>query len=248
MYPLIRYVFLPVIIFNSISSRIPIKTLTLIILSGAAVTGLSKLVFNKVSRRSSLNLSANASFPNVAYFTFPLIAMVFGSKGFGTASSFLIGSYLAYEGMKASEIDWKQVVKEPIVFATILGIVIATTGYRVPVLGKIISPLYQASFSLILIYLGTTFYPFNKLNFADGFASVAFRMGTGFVVAFAIIKLFSFTGVVAKTIMLCALAPPGTPIGEYNNGENAEKVGIIVCFIFIILMNHFSWTPWNIRF
>ncbi|MFK7822697.1 MAG: AEC family transporter [Oligoflexales bacterium] len=248
MFPLIRYLFLPVIIYNSVSSRIPVKTLTLIVLSGAAVTALSKLVFEKVNSRTSVKVSSDAAFPNVAYFTFPLIAMIFGSKGFGTASSFLIGSFFANEIMKSSNIDWRQLIKEPIVIATVLGIVIAITGYKIPVLGKIIRPVYGASFSIILIYLGTLFHPFGSMNFGESLASVLLRMGTGFAAAFVAIKLFSFNGIVSKTIMLCALSPPGAPAGESSHGSDSEKLGVIVCFIFIILMNHFRWTPWSIRF
>ena len=247
VFPLIRYVFLPVIIYSSVSSRINVKTLTLIVLSGAAVTGISKFIFEKVNSKTNMHVAVDAAFPNVAYFTFPMIAMIFGSKGFGTASSFLLGSFFAYEAMRGS-INWKEMIKEPIIIAAILGIIVATTGYRVPVLGKLISPVYKASFSIILIYLGTTFHPFDKLDFGGSFASVVLRMATGFGAALLLIKLFSFNGVVSKTIMLCALSPPGTPVNESTHGKDAEKLGVILGLIFIIVMNYQRWTPWSIRF
>ncbi|NRA47084.1 MAG: hypothetical protein HRU09_19210 [Oligoflexales bacterium] len=246
--PLIRYVFLPVIIYSSVSGRIAVKTLALLILSGASVTAMSKFIFEKVNAKTNVRVSVSASFPNVAYFTFPLLAMVYGSKGFATASSFLLGSILAFEGMNGSSIDWKKFVKEPIIFAAILGIVVAFTGYKVPVLGKVISPIYKASFSVILIYLGTLLHPLNNLNFGEAFASVVLRVASGFAAALLLIKLFAFNGLIAKTIMLCALSPPGTPMGSSSRGDDAEKLGVIVCFIFVILMNHFRWTPWSIRF
>ncbi|NRA44640.1 MAG: hypothetical protein HRU09_06750 [Oligoflexales bacterium] len=240
LQPLIRYLFLPVIIFTSISRGMNIKTIALIAFSGAAVTMGGKYIFSFLSKRTGLKASSEDCFPNVAYFTFPLLAFCFGKSGLGTASCFLIGSYISTQ---ASGLNWKNLVKEPIIFAALAGFGLNYIGYRISFLNDVLNPIYSASFSMILIYLGTVFQPMSSLNFGDGLSATASRLIAGFAIASLIINLLSFGGTIAKTIMICALAPPGSPGGQL--GRNSEKVGIIICIILMFVMDQTGWTPWS---
>ena len=238
--PLVRYLFLPVIVFNSLSRGMGLKTIALIAFSGAAVTIGSQYVFSLLSKYTGLKASAEDSFPNVAYFTFPLLAYCFGFTGLGTASCFLVGSYL---GSQSSSINWKNLIREPIIFAAIAGIGLTFVGYRLSFLSQVISPIYNASFSMILIYLGTAFHPMGSINFGDGLSATTSRLIAGFAIATIIINLLSFGGSIAKTIMICALAPPGSASGQL--GRNSEKAGILICIVLMFVIDQVGWSPWN---
>jgi hypothetical protein len=109
----------------------------------------------------------------------------------------------------------------------------------------------KASYSMILIYLGTYLYPLRGIFGLDHFLTVGTRLLIGFVVALLAIKSLPLTRVMSKALMLAALAPPST-LGQFfglssdsESDQFAPKLGIIVSFILITVILYTGLKPWT---
>lgn len=248
-FTLIRYLFLPAIIYSSVSRGISPKLLTLIMLSGAGVAFVGEFALEKLGSYLKMNSSSGRGAPNVAYFTLPLLGLCYGSKGMATACYFMMGIYLAQELRQGSRTDFKKYLKEPFLIAFIAALIVSYISYRNPPLKKyfqkILLPLASSSYFMIAIYLGTTFHPANRID-KDSFMPVCLKLITGLAVAIAAINVFGFKGLIAKTIVLCALAAPGSSLGG-NDSNNVNPIGVLVSTVAVALLYIYKWTPWTFR-
>ena len=183
-------------------------------------------------------------------FTLPFLALSFGSRGLGTACAFLVGVALTYTLMQATITGPLQLLKEPWIYAAIIGFLFAASKYSPP--GQIIktlAPLLDASYSIMLLYLGTILHPFGGWNDNDAWATIIVRLVSGFAVALLAIAVMPISAAVATGLMLAALAPPGA-VGvsralETNNfSRPAVQLGSIVSLILMIFILY-GWRPWD---
>ena len=245
LFTVVRYVFIPIILFKSLSQGMPPKTLVIVLLTGIGVAALGPLLMAKLGRYLNTSSPGNM-LPNVAYFTIPMIGICFGAKGLGTASSFLLGVYLVQEGKNASQIDIKKIVKEPILIAAILAFVVSYFKWKIPYLDKVMLPLFDASFVVIALYLGCSLQKVDRMNM-ESMKSIGVQLAFGLLVATTVISILGLKGIVAKSIMLCALAPPGgSAISE--DSEEQETLSVLLCLLIMGLITLNGFEPWDFRF
>lgn len=255
---LVRCIFLPVILYNILAGRLSLKMFLFVALSGVCVAIVGNLVVRYGDRVVKTKISTSSALPNVAYFTIPFFALIMGTQGLGTACAFFVGAALTCLFMEFSpskKINFKIVLKEPWIYAAIIGIFIASNNSRPEVLDlldKGLSPLIKASYPMILIYLGAYLHPLKGIHGLNHFVTVGARLLVGFVIAVLAIKILPISRVVSKALMLAALAPPST-LGQIfglnsdnESNHSASKLGIIVSFILITIILYAGWKPWNL--
>ena len=218
---------------------------------------MGNLVVRYGDRVVKTKISTSSALPNVAYFTIPFFALIMGTQGLGTACAFFVGAALTclfFQFKQSKKISFKIILKEPWIYAAILGVFVASTNSRpefMVLLEKGLSPLMQASYSMILLYLGAYLYPLRGIFGLDHFLTVGTRLLIGFIVALLAIKSLPLTRVMSKALMLAALAPPST-LGQFfglsSDSESdhfASKLGIIVSFILITIILYTDLKPWT---
>lgn len=254
---LVRCIFLPVIMYNALAARMSINMFLWVALAGVFVAIVGNVIAQYGNRVVNVNISSSSALPNVAYFTLPFFVLIMGTQGLGTACAFFVGATLTcllMHFVQSKAFNIKIILKEPWIYAAIIGVFVASTNSRpefMVLLEKGLSPLMQASYSMILLYLGAYLYPLRGIFGLDHFLTVGTRLLIGFVVALLAIKSLPLTRVMSKALMLAALAPPST-LGQFfglsSDSESdhfASKLGIIVSFILITVILYTGLKPWT---
>ena len=255
---LVRCVFLPVILYNTLAGRLSINTFLFVALSGACVVIAGNLIVRHGDRVVKAKISTSSALPNVAYFTIPFFALIMGTQGLGTACAFFVGSALTclfIQSTQSKESIFKIILKEPWIYAAIIGMFFASSPSRpalLDFLDKGLNPLIKASYPMILIYLGAYLYPLRGIQGLNHFVTVAVRLLVGFVVAVLATKILPISTVVSKALMLAALAPPSTLGQIFGMGSDSEsdhsasKLGIVVSLVLITTILYAGLKPWNL--
>lgn len=255
---LARYIFLPIIMYKVLAGRLSINMFLLVALAGVGVAIVGNVIAQYGNRVVKVNIGTSSALPNVAYFTLPFFALIMGSQGLGTACAFFVGATLTcllMHFIQSKEFNFKIILKEPWIYAAIIGMFVASQTSRpefLDLVDKGLNPLLKASYTMILIYLGAYLYPLRGILGLNHFLTVGVRLLIGFVVALLAIKSLPISRVMSKALMLAALAPPST-LGQFfglssdgKSDQSAPKLGIIVSFILITLILFAGWKPWNL--
>ncbi|MFK7825161.1 MAG: AEC family transporter [Oligoflexales bacterium] len=251
VFPLVRFLFLPAVVFHSLSSsgRFNFTSFGYIALTGALMVIGGNLLMRGLKKVSKKDINIEGSFPNVAYFTIPFFMVVLNSKGLQTACSFLLGASIAQILVQPNKRYWEKVWREPWIIAAVIGIGVGLANVRIPYLDLVFKPMYAAAAPLMLLYLGAFLHPFKGLKIADLAASLSTRMIIGFAVALLAINLLPISGAMAKSLMLLAIAPAGMMVFGPRNQWNvvSDKVGILVVSILTTAILISGWQPWTIK-
>ena len=122
---------LPVLIFISLSSKLfdPLAALLFTVASIALIV-LSGLIAWPLAKFSGATVQAFlpcAMFTNVGPIGIPLIALAYGPEGMATAVVLLVISNVLHftlgAGVMSGKVDWRMVYANPLVWATVLGVV-----------------------------------------------------------------------------------------------------------------------------
>ncbi len=246
---LVSYIFLPVVLYHTLAGRLSVSTFLFAAGSGAAVALVGILVAKNCHRFLRAVVDPSAGFPCVVCFTLPFLSLSFGSRGLGTACAFFVGVALTHTLIRAKKTGPLQLLKEPWIYAAIIGFFFAASKYSPPgLMVKSLAPLLDASYAIMLLYLGSVLHPFGGWNDTGAWATVVVRLVSGFAVALLAIAVLPISAAVATGLMLAALAPPGA-VGvsralEFNSlSRPALQLGSIVSLILMVFVLY-GWSPW----
>lgn len=192
-----------------------------------------------IRRRRSLALYLPIVFANTINIPLPIIYLAFGDAGVGMVVLFYIpiglliyslGVYLA-SGQKELRQGLKAVLRTPLIYAAVLGLVLNLTGAHLPeVVVNSLKSVGQAAVPLMLLVLGMNMgrFRFNQLPLT--FAASVIRMGGGFAVGLLAVWLLGMSGL-PRAVVLFESAMPSAVVTsvlctKYDN--EAELVSSIV--------------------
>ena len=250
IFPLVRFIFLPAVVFHTLSTgRINFTSFAYVALTGALIVVLGNLLMRGLKKVTKKDIDIDGAFPNVAYFTIPFFMVVLNSKGLQTACSFLLGASVAQTLVQPSKRYWEKVWREPWIIAAAIGLAVGLARFKIPYLDLVFKPMHAAAAPLMLLYIGAYLHPFKGLKAADLAASLTTRMVIGFSVALLAINLLPISGSIAKSLIFLAIAPAGMMIFGPKNQWNAvsDKVGIIVVSLLTAAILISGWQPWTIK-
>lgn len=249
---IVRFVCLPLVLFSSIAGRLSFELFLKLSLTGAAVALAGYLLFTFGNRLLRVQMDNSVSLPNVGFFTIPFLALSMGGSGLGTASAFLIGvliTVFVIQIIKSG--DFTAIIKEPWLYATVLGIIFIFIPFNMSLVYQTIDPVVDASFVLFLVYLGAFLFPMTGYKDAEAYVTVFFRLVCGFLVGAIAINVLSLSSVIAQAVMFSALAPPCAMNMMFNSNSNqgdqsAAKVGVLVSVILMAVILFTGWKPWAV--
>lgn len=208
---------LPILIFTSLSTKdfYPQKaalfagaSTLLIVISGLLAYPLSKLA--GVSWRALL---PSVMFANVGPVGIPLIVLAYGPKGLVPAVVLLVLSNILHftlgSAIMSRRVDWRMVYANPLVWATILGVVFSQMHWTLPVwiatpldmIGNILVPM-------MLLSLGGRLSTSKIDDVKVGVTGSVLAAGVRLVAAFFVLQLLPLQEIERGAFILFACLPP----------------------------------------
>lgn len=186
---------------------------SLLLMLGFALLGWVVFKFLGMNYRT---LSLAVVFPNTGNLGLPLSLFAFGEEGLLLALIIFVTISLVQFGCgdlvlseeKSTARRLKNLASEPIFLASVIALILILTGWKLP------NPLYLGlnllggmTIPLMLVMLGVTLANMENLSWRQGWLISLLRVPGGFLVALAVVKLFSLTGLVAQVLILQAAMP-----------------------------------------
>jgi predicted permease len=247
-----RYVFLPALLFTVLEGRMPLNTFLIVAATGVALAGTGLLVVRKGPRFLKQKIDASAATFNIACFSVPLLALSWASRGLGTACALFVGVTIMLVGFN-SRGGWRALRKEPWLWAVIAALAFQEMGISVGALQKVVSPIAQASYPVLLVLLGVALHPFPLLRDARTWTTVGVRMAASFGVALLAIAALPFTASVAEGLVLVSLAPPATQAISLGSAADDGKaahatsfIGTLASLAAVVALLVTGWKPWEL--
>jgi predicted permease len=196
------------------------------------------LVFGLMkNRRRALYLPV--LFANTINLPLPIIYLAFGDKGVATAillyvpNAFVIyslGIYMA-SGHKELRQGLKAVLRTPLIYAAVLGIVLNVTGVSLPGgVTNAVKLMGQAAVPLMLLVLGMNIGRFRISQIPLTLTASMIRMGGGFAIALLAAWLLGLTGLPRSIVLFESAMPSAIFVSvlctKYDN--EAELVASVV--------------------
>ena len=178
---LLLYVFLPVYLFMTLEERMSFEMFAFVALIGGAVGGVGILIHRNAHRVLKTKVDASVAIPNVACFSIPVFALSWGGRGLGTACAFFVGVSIAAFFIEKN--DFKKLLREPWIYAAVAGILVNEIRGSVPPLEVILSPFMDATYPLLLLFLGASLHPFEGIADVNAWVTAVLRVAGGFLVA-----------------------------------------------------------------
>lgn len=254
---------LPILVFTSFASN-PVEARFLYLPAigftvAICLIGVGYLVGKalKFDRRSLGTLMTAAGITSTLSFALPFIAAFYGQENtrylflydFGgaivvwTLVYYLAGRMGNKHGQAVTQ-SLKTFLKNPMLWALVLGILVALSGLTLPAIVKTISQ-QMGGFTnpLILcgvgIFLNLDFFR-DKKNLTRILIGALVAMGVSLGLVFGLATLFGITGVIQKVVLICALAPCGTLTVAFSaeHGLDTEYASALVAatMFFAILL------------
>lgn len=249
LFPLARFIFLPAVVFHTLSGKINFTSFAYAALIGGLVVIFGNLLMRGIKKLTRNDIDIEGSFPNVAYYTIPFFMVVFNASGLQTACAFLLGASLSHILVQPKERYWKKAWREPWIIAAALGLVLGLTNINIPYFDAVFRPIHAAAAPILLLYIGSYLHPFKGVKVADVFASIFTRLLIGFTTALLAINLLPISGVAAKSLMFLAIAPAGMMVFGPRNQWNtvSDKLSILVLTLLMLGVLVSGWQPWTIK-
>ncbi|MGA1871642.1 MAG: hypothetical protein ACMUJM_24200 [bacterium] len=246
---LLHYLFLPVYLFMTLAQRMSFKMFSFVALIGGAVVVIGYLIHRNAHRILKTQVDASVAIPNVACFSIPLFALSWGGRGLGTACAFFAGVSIA-----AFFIEKKNYVKlfgEPWIYAVVAGILVSEIRVSVQPLDLILSPFMEATYPLLLLFLGASLHPFEGIKDLNAWVTAVLRVICGFLVALLGVTILSVTPAIAAGAVMASMAPPATKSSslagsaqDAPSSRGSANVGLLVSLIVFALFLQTGWKPW----
>jgi predicted permease len=233
----------------TLKTRMSIETFSYVALIGVAVVWVGFLIHRNAHRVFKAEVDASVAIPNVACFAIPLFALSMGGRGIGTACSFYVGVSIA-----AFVIGKKEIVKllgEPWLYAVVAGIIFKETLAPVQLIDDILSPLTNATYPLLLIFLGVSLHPIEAITDLNAWVTAVLRVVVGFLVALLGVTVLPVSQAVAAAVVMASISPPATKYlslagsaSDTQSSSGPVNVGLLVSLIVFIFFLMSGWEPW----
>ena len=246
---LLRYVFLPVYLFMMLQARMSFQMFFFVALIGGAVVGVGVLIHRNAHRVLKTQLDASVAIPNVACFSIPVFALSWGGRGLGTACAFFVGVTIAAFFMEKN--DFKKLFREPWLYAVVAGILVNEFQVSMQPLNAILTPIMDATYPLLLLFLGASLHPFEGIADVNAWATAVLRVAGGFLVALLGVSILSVSPAIAAGAVMVSMAPPATKslslVGSAKDtpsSRGSANVGLLVSMIVFTIFLVTGWKPW----
>ncbi|MBN1383696.1 MAG: hypothetical protein JW983_02280 [Elusimicrobia bacterium] len=168
------------------------------------------LAYSRIFNMEFRNVALPIIFMNSAYLAIPLNTVFFGSMG--TFYSILYNIIIAFfhfsVGLWIVSSSLKEVVRLPILYFAIFGILLNLTGNAMPTgLSRIPETLNIITLPIMLCFVG---YQIKSVNFGiikKILAAVSVRMVGGFIIALSLCEIFGLTGAVRGVCLISSSMP-----------------------------------------
>ena len=242
------YVGLPALVFVSLLNTeivlldaAKIWAAALIIMYGGLIIGW--LVF-KILKQKHSGLYVSIAIMNTVNIPFPIIYLAYGAEGLiaatlfyipATLSVFLFGTYTM--AGKRWQDNIKEVFKLPVVYASILGLLLNLLNIEVPAL--VISSLdfiSMMAIPLLLLILGYNLSRVRMSSFPTTLLASFLRVGVGLMLGLLVVNALNITGIARSVVILDSAMPSAALISilatKYDN--EAELVSSVVFLTTIV--------------
>ncbi|NLV71096.1 MAG: AEC family transporter [Actinobacteria bacterium] len=219
-----------------ISEALYLWASTVLVMTGSFV--LAWLAFG-TRKKGGPGLYLPIVFSNTINIPLPIIYLAFGDVGvanlvlYGIPNLLLVyslGVYVA-SGHKAVGQGVKTVLKTPLVYAAVIGLVVSLTGTRLPAaVVNSVEFVGRAAVPLMLLVLGMNMGRFRFSQIPLTLIASVIRMGGGFLLGLSAVWLLGLTGI-PRAVVIFQAAMPGAVVTsvlctKYNN--QAELASSIV--------------------
>lgn len=213
---LLIYITCPCLVFTSLSkSAINQNVFLMIALATAGIIIIQAILayfFLKVWRSEQRGLYLPLTMGNTGFMGYPVALFAFGSVGLSIAVIYdIIMSLFLYSAgiyIINREKGFKEVLKLPLIYAALLGIIFNFGSMAVyPPLFKSLEMIGLVTIPVALLILGYRLTEIKISSLRLALFSSAFKMGGGFVIAYFVLGIFSITGVARSVVLLQAAMP-----------------------------------------
>jgi len=199
---------------------------------------LAWLVFG-LRKKGSAGIYLPVVFSNTVNIPLPIIYLAFGNEGVANVILYYIpnglliyslGVYVA-SGHRELRQGLKAVLRTPLIYAAVLGLVLNLSGATVPHAAlQSLSLLGQAAVPLMLLVLGINVGRYRLTRLATTIVASILRVGGGLLLGFLAVWLLNLSGV-PRAVVIFEAAMPGAVViavlcSKYNN--DAEMASSIV--------------------
>jgi predicted permease len=226
-----------------------LETFGYVALIGFVIVWAGYLIHRNAHRVFKAQVDASVAIPNIACFAIPIFALSLGGRGIGTACSLYVGvSVAAYF---IGKIEIMKLLREPWLYAVLAGMIFKETLAPIQLLDDILSPVTNAAYPLLLIFLGVSLYPMEAFRDINAWVTAVLRVIVGFLVALLGVNILPVSNAVASAIVLAAISPPATrflslagSVQESESPRGPVNVGVLVSIIVLVFFLMTDWNPW----
>jgi predicted permease len=213
---LVMDIALPILIFTSLSAKDfdPAEAMMLTIASGLLIllSGLIALLFSKWSDASWRSLLPCVMFGNVGPVGIPLIVLAYGPEGLTPAVVLMVLSNILHftlgSGLMSGKVDWRMVYANPLVWATVLGILLSQSHWTLPVwLGTPLTMIGNILVPMMLLSLGARLSTSRVSDVKVGLFASVLTILTRLTATFLILQVIPLQGVERGAFILFACLP-----------------------------------------
>ena len=195
------------------------------------------LVF-KIIRQKHSGLYVPISMMNTVNIPFPIIYLAYGVEGLAAATLFYIPNVILMYSLgvyimagKHWKENVKEVLRQPVVYAAILGLLLNFSGVKVPALAiSSLDFVSRMAIPLVLIVLGYNLSKTRMTSVPTTILACFLRMGVGLALGLGIVAVLNITGVFRSVVILDAAMPAAATAAilaaKYHN--EAEMVSSVV--------------------
>ena len=172
------------------------------------------LVF-KALRQKHSGLFVSIAVMNTVNIPSPIIYLAYGAEGLAAATLFYIPNLLTIYTFgifvmagKRSQDNLKEVFRQPVVYASVLGLLLTFLGVRVPDLAfNTVRFISLMAIPLVLITLGHNLSRVRMTSLPTTLLASVLRMGVGLGIGRLMVGAFNITGVCRSVVILASAMP-----------------------------------------
>jgi predicted permease len=195
------------------------------------------LVF-KLIRQQHSGLYVPISMMNTVNIPFPVIFLAYGAEGLAAATLFYIPNVILLYTLgvyimsgKLWRENLKEVLRQPVIYAVLLGLLLNFLGAQVPrLIVNSFDFVSQMTIPLVLIVLGYNLSRARITSFLTTILACFLRMGVGLAIGLGMASLLDVTGVFRSVVILDSAMPAAATAAllasKYHN--EAEMVSSVV--------------------
>jgi predicted permease len=232
-------VFIPILVFYAISEKLPsITNLGYFSLGGVMVVFGSGIILYPIVKMIGVqprSFLPPMMFNNSINLGFPLALFAFGEDALVMFISLslvqVIGQFTVAPVMYGGEIKWIKIVKNPVIVATIAGLIFNYFNIHFPdVINTSLKMMSQVSIPLVLFALGVRLMRIELKYWKLGLIGAVLCPVSGIIMALIAIQIFDYTQTQQDLIILFGALPPAVlnSIMAEQYKKNAIEVASVV--------------------